>query len=762
MEPSPFQLAARRLRDNGYSVVPLRPGMKFPILKEWSKYCVEPADEDTFRLWMGWPECNVGLCLGLASGVMALDFDDDVDDLHARIVKLVGDSPVKKAGKRGYTAFYRFGNERSVSERIEGVTVLDVLANGRQTVLPPSLHPEGMRYRWLTDRTLENTPAGDLPAIDPAAMAKVLKLFPGNTAVTKPAYRSEPFDFSDERDVAEALRFIPPDVPYPEWRDIGMAIKDGCGGRGFAIWDEWSSRGEKYRGSAATRKTWDSFRGQGIHLGTLFHHAFSHGYVRPPEESGPTPYAPGGNLERGEPQKKTAAGEIGKIGIIAEVVDPQEIPDAIFYGKIDGKIVDEVFDAPGLPGLIASFINQTAIYKLPVLSLGAALAFSGMVMANKVESPTGLRSNIYALGVAESGSGKDWPRQVCKYLMLRSGLEKREMGEPVSGSGLLTGLVNAGNAGLILIDEFGLFMQAMSGKTAGTHKKEIARYMMELYTSAGQVFLGPEYANKDGTNPRLTIANPCLSMFPTTTPSTFYDSITGKEVVDGFLARFLIFESDRYPIKQQEGRRELEDIPPELWQQIEYWKAQSVNSDPGSNLGEFYTKPLRIPFTDGATKLFRDYGIAMRLKAGRGDSRQSNLSSIYSRINENAIKLALVANENGQVDERVATWAIRTAEFCSGMLTTAVRESIGDNDHERLFKRLLKVIAEMEGEELHPLGVPHSQLLRKTRFMDTRTRNEMLQEAHAAGDIEARQDPDREPGKTGSVPLFYRVRKKDA
>ena len=334
------------------------------------------------------------------------------------------------------------------------------------------------------------------------------------------------------------------------------------------------------------------------------------------------------------------------------------------------------------------------------------------------------------------------------------------MGEPVSGAGLLTGLVNAGNAGLILIDEFGLFMQAMSGKTASAHKREIARYMMELYTSAGQVFLGPEYANKDGTNPRLTIANPCLSMFPTTTPSTFYESITGKEVIDGFLARFLIFESDRYPIIQQENRRELEDLPAELWQQIEFWKSAPLNNDPGSNLGEFHTKPRRIPFTDEASRLFRDYGIRMRMRAGTGDSRHGNLSSIYSRITENAIKLALVAHEGGQVDERVAVWAIRTAEFCSGMLTTAVRDTIGDNDHERLFKRLLKVIGELEDDAIYPLGVPHSVLLRRTRFMDTRTRNEMLQEAIAAGDVDAQTDPAREPGKTGSIPLFYRTRKK--
>ena len=405
MDRSPFQKAAPRIRDHGYSILPIRPGQKFPILKEWSKYCSESADQATLDMWMAWPGCNVGICLGQASGLTALDFDDDVDGLHEKIEKLVGESPVKKAGKRGFTAFYRFGNERSGSYRVEGVTVIDVLANGRQTVIPPSLHPEGMKYRWLTPRTLENTSVIDLPEIDPAALAKVMKLFRSGPPVTTPAYRSEPFDFNDERDVVEALRYIPPDVSYTEWRDIGMAIKDGCGSAGFAIWDEWSSRGQKYKGSQTTRKMWDSFRGQGIHLGTLFHHAFAHGYVRPQEPIEQPPYAPGGNLEHGTPcgaQKKTGSAESGIIGIIRDTGEIQGVPDAIFYGKIDEKVIEQVLDAPGLPGLIASFINQTAIYKLPVLSLGAALAFSGMLMANKIDSPSGLRSNIYALGVAES------------------------------------------------------------------------------------------------------------------------------------------------------------------------------------------------------------------------------------------------------------------------------------------------------------------------------------------------------------------------
>jgi hypothetical protein len=747
---SPFQSSASRLRSNGYSVIPLRANQKFPIIREWSQYCSESAADDTFDLWLGWPDCNIGLCLGQASGLTALDFDDDVDGLHEQIIRIVGDSPVKKAGKRGYTAFYRFGNERSASYRIGGVTVLDVLAGGRQTVLPPSIHPDGMAYRWLTPKTLENTLVSDLPVLRAEDMAKAMKLFRTEAPVTKPAYRTEPFDFGDDREISEALRYIPPDVSYPVWRDIGMAIKDKCGEKGFQVWDAWSSRGSKYAGPVKTRKIWDSFRGHGVHIGTLFHHAFQHGYVSPPPPAEMV-FGRGGNLEQGDlTQKKT--------GPTASVPEDAGAPDDIFYNKLPREVIDAALDAPGLPGQIASFINQTAIYKQPVLSLGAGLALAGTLMANKVESPTGLRTNIYGLGIAESGTGKEWIRSVCSYLLFTAGMEKLEIGDPKSGSGLITGIVNAGGCGIAFIDEFGLYVQAITGKNVGSHQKEIARYMMQLYTSAGKVFMGAEYANKDGSTPRQSIVNPCFSMFNTTTEGNFYGSITGKEVIDGFLARFLIFESDRFPIRPQKNRRALHDVPDELHQQIQFWKQHPVNSDPGSNMGDLYNKPKTIPFTPKAQALIDEYNVRMRMKAGTTDTRQSNLSSIYCRITENAIKLALVAHENGQVDEKVAAWAIRVAEMCSGQLANAVRETIGDNEHERLFKRLLKVIGETEGA--HELGVPHSALLRKTRFMDTRTRNEMLQEAVASGDIEAQPDPNREEGKTGSVPLYYRLRKK--
>lgn len=56
------------------------------------------------------------------------------------------------------------------------------------------------------------------------------------------------------------------------WREIGMAIKDAIGDSGFRLWDSWSAQSSKYKPRDAER-VWNSFKKQGIHIGTLFHYA---------------------------------------------------------------------------------------------------------------------------------------------------------------------------------------------------------------------------------------------------------------------------------------------------------------------------------------------------------------------------------------------------------------------------------------------------------------------------------------------------------
>lgn len=81
--------------------------------------------------------------------------------------------------------------------------------------------------------------------------------------------------------VEAALEHVDPNCGYDEWIRYGMAIKAELGDGGFAVWDAWSARSDKYQGGKETTSHWRSFVGNGVTGGTLYRAALDAGW-RPP------------------------------------------------------------------------------------------------------------------------------------------------------------------------------------------------------------------------------------------------------------------------------------------------------------------------------------------------------------------------------------------------------------------------------------------------------------------------------------------------
>ncbi len=79
----------------------------------------------------------------------------------------------------------------------------------------------------------------------------------------------------------ELLNAIPPDCDYDEWIKVGMALKHE--GADCSVWDNWSSRGHKYKAGECAKK-WRSFQRDEVTGGTLFHIAMQYGYNPPTKE----------------------------------------------------------------------------------------------------------------------------------------------------------------------------------------------------------------------------------------------------------------------------------------------------------------------------------------------------------------------------------------------------------------------------------------------------------------------------------------------
>ena len=129
-------------------------------------YCDRLPSAIEVEIWKGWPDA--GVCVAIDHELKVIDIDTDDAEIMAAILRTLPDSPVKKRGNKGFSAFYR-GSQAIVNTPLsiagadgKAIRVVDLLAHGRQTVLPPTIHPTtGRPYEWLTADTLIDTDIDD-------------------------------------------------------------------------------------------------------------------------------------------------------------------------------------------------------------------------------------------------------------------------------------------------------------------------------------------------------------------------------------------------------------------------------------------------------------------------------------------------------------------------------------------------------------------------------------------------------------------------
>jgi len=369
-----------------------------------------------------------------------------------------------------------------------------------------------------------------------------------------------------------------------------MALKGALGEEGATLFADWSAQAAK-NDPAATAKAWASFKPARIGAGTIYHLAMEKGWRPDPD------------LLLDGSQKVSAGDEHPAAGLLARLAQPGapapvRAPAPSFTLTIPG----------GLVGDLARYMIDTARRPQPLLAVGASLCALGALMGRRYRTATDLRTNLYIVGIADSGSGKNHAREVVNELFFAAGLAHHLGGNKIaSGAGLLTAL-HRQPAILFQIDEFGMFLSAAADrKRSPRHVTEILDNMTELYTAASGVFLGAEYANRDGSNERRDIVQPCLCVYGTTTPLHFWGALQGANVVDGSLARLIILPSEEdYPDENRRAglRRSPRPLIEGLQRLAEGGGRASGNLAGRTSGPETAVDPMTVPMDDDAQARF--------------------------------------------------------------------------------------------------------------------------------------------------------------
>ena len=396
--------------------------------------------------------------------------------------------------------------------------------------------------------------------------------------------------------------------------------------------------------------------------------------------------------------------------------------------KDEPSIVPAIVSSPSEPNWLrglggplrlgVEYITETALSPQPYLALGALVCAFGALAGRRYEGPTGSRTNLYGIGVCGSGGGKDWPLKCAANLMVEAGMHHVLGGAKIaSGTGLLTSLTKQPNI-FYAIDEFGMMLNAiMDSRTASPHAKEIVRLFTELYSDANSRYMGSDYANQD-ERPREIIESPHLGIYGTTTPEVFWGSFSGKSVADGFIARYVLFESTNdYPSPQRPPRKAM---PVSLIMAAKAIAegAEGHNAFPLGEHSSQIPKPYVVPYADTSAE-----ELAYKMRLTQKDMLESIKgeyhTSIVARLAENAGKLALIKAicDNPKAPRISASdleWGYLISSISVDSLLRAVKERVADNEQEAKLKRVHAEIVKSGSA-----GITKTELSRACKFMGT-------------------------------------------
>jgi hypothetical protein len=432
-----------------------------------------------------------------------------------------------------------------------------------------------------------------------------------------------------------------------------------------------------------------------------------------------------------------------------EIIEPAQAPARIERdtGARGVPVAEAVMRPGGVLEDMVAWICATSISPQPFLALGAAICAVGAIAGRRYRTPLDNRTNIYAVALAASGSGKDHPRKCVRNALAAAGLADYLGGEELASGSAVMSAVARHPALLFQIDEFGHFLQCvLDTKSHAHHRREIMSSLTKLWTSADSFIRGTEYANQKD-RPRIDIDQPCVCLYGSTVPEELWRAMQSGSIGDGSIARYLLFHSpENYP-DTCEPAGLASDVPERIVDTLKAIAVGAYGHDAGNLAAAMAPAsggtPYTVPFDEGGAKAWA--ALQADQLAAKREHEGGALSAVWNRYAEHSLKLALIAAVSRNPVAPVMGagelgWGRALAEHSIGTLARAVERYVADTQHEAMLKKVVEILRR------HGDWIDGGTFARKTQFLSRRDRNEVITQLEESGMIELSREP------TGSKP----------
>jgi len=142
-----------------------------------------------------------------------------------------------------------------------------------------------------------------------------------------------------------------------------------------------------------------------------------------------------------------------------------------------------------VPGFIAELMDHSLLtcrYGQPTIAFAAALALQAFLAGRKIRDEADTRTNLYVLALANSGVGKNHPREMNQRILVEAGLHDCFGDHVASGEGIEDRLFVAPSV-LFQTDEIDALILAIA-KGHDPRWEGIMSVMLRFFTSSGSIY----------------------------------------------------------------------------------------------------------------------------------------------------------------------------------------------------------------------------------------------------------------------------------
>lgn len=634
------------------------------------------TNPETIKSWFSNNQWNVAIRTGAESRIWVLDIDgiqgeeslNNLEKIHGRLPPTMEST----TGRGRHLIFRHTGEEIKNSSGKIGVKI-DTRGDGGYIVAPPSQHHSGAVYT-LNELAPEYAPDW-LYAL---AMAEKPRTAPQPPQTAPDQRQTGEWDVADVRGMLDA---IDPDLGYQEWVNVGMALHEG--GYSATLWDEWSRRGGKYKAGECVKK-YNSFKeGNGITMGTLVRMAQLGGWEPRaiPAESMPEIESIFSGLKAAHAEKKKPTVDAPPAPAEKnEIVNPElQFPDSKSIGGLIGETIQ--------------WILETAIKPQPELALLHVITTLGAVFGRRYQGQGrfSLRTNLYTVGIAGTGSGKDHSRKQLSNLMNKASLQAY-IGATrfVSDAGLVTALTKK-TSQIMAVDEFGLVMQVIADKKAAGYLKNIATHLLTLYTSSSSFFSAGQYADKE--KDEVIIPTPNLCIYGTSTLDQYVKALTRDAVASGELNRFVVIPAkNKIPERNENDEDDCDTSPPQAL--VAAWEMLKPQGLAAQNTFQFNPDPTIVIWQKDIGARLKEMGL---FEDDKMRANEDDVGALWNRYRENTLKIAMIlAIARNQTRPEIVAGDLDIAENIvyqsTNYMTELCIEHMSDSEHQQNCQRIFKLV----------------------------------------------------------------------